>query len=240
MGKLPSHTTHTFLLTCKENKRQLSSDWHERTSCVFHSHLNIQPPHTLSCPATQSERSSLNESLLSASCQSSLPHLTTRCRSAVPDRPRNSLNDSSAERGTSPADKFGSIPFSLICSHCPPLRLLSCPCVSFPKPTHFCLLLYTSIVSIYLSHSVFSLGAHILSHKRCWASTCGGGTGCLPPCQRCSALVSTLWKEAASGRMEWRGSGSHCYKSKVCRLLETWNKWFQMAWVHEEGEIKTT
>lgn len=76
------------------------------------------------------QRGSLKRHLLSVSCQSSLPHLSARCRATAPERPRIPLNDSSAQQATFAADKFGNIPFSLICLHCFSLGLKSYPCVS--------------------------------------------------------------------------------------------------------------
>ncbi len=66
---------------------------------------------SLSCHSVTTPRSSLNRSLLSVSCQSSLPHFSACRRSTVPEQPRIPLNDSSAQHATSAADKFGSIPF---------------------------------------------------------------------------------------------------------------------------------
>lgn len=85
---------------------QHAQNCHPSKSLEYTSISNI----SLSCQSVITQRGSLNRSFLSVSCQSSLPHLSARRRSRVPERPRILLNDSSVQHATSAADKFGSIP----------------------------------------------------------------------------------------------------------------------------------
>jgi len=184
------------------------STQHAQHYCPLKSFDYTSLSHTsLSCHSVITQRGSLNRSLVTVSCQSSLPHLSACCRSAVPERPRIPLNDSSAQHATSAADKFGSIPVSLICSHRLPLGLHSCPCVSSgchsPDLYDFFLFLYAGIVfnlSLFVVKvtKVHTCFVTWTSWQRNWKQTTAGGeTWHSPPCQRFPALVTHYERSTA-------------------------------------------